>query len=51
MELTEDKHENESKHEELAGNFIDFKIYTIWTDNMTFNKGIDKSGFPLWLSW
>lgn len=29
VELTEDKHENESKHEELAGNCISFKINNI----------------------
>lgn len=36
MELSEDKHEHESKHEELAGNFSGFKIYTIWKDNTAF---------------
>ena len=51
MDLTEDKHEHESKHEELTGNFIGFKIYTIWKDNIAFNKDIDKRGLPLWLSW
>ena len=42
VELTEDKHEDESKHEELAGNFIGSKIYSIWKDNIAFNKDIDK---------
>lgn len=29
MELTEDMHGSETKHEELAGNVTGFKIYTI----------------------
>lgn len=41
VELTEDKHENESKHE-LAGNFIGFKIYNICKGSITFNKDIDR---------
>lgn len=41
IELTEDKHENES-NEELAGNYIGFKIYIIWKDNIAFNKHIKE---------
>lgn len=41
MEITEDKHENESKLEELAGNFIGFKI-NIWKDNIALNEDIKE---------